>query len=106
MIAAVTSIHLTVIISMAHAAAQKSVKRLMAKPRSLRMRWTGIAIHSPLDEAAEAAAGLDECQGHTTEADGYHYHAAAVEENAILSCFTGVTVEGTGPGRGPGGGGG
>ncbi len=64
----------------------------------------GFAVHSPLDEAAEAAAGLDDCQGHTTEADGYHYHAAAVEKNAMLSCFTGVLVEGTGRGAGPGGG--
>ena len=63
----------------------------------------GFAIHSPLDPAVEAAAGLDACQGHTTEADGYHYHAAAVADNAILSCFTGVTVETTNPGRGPGG---
>ncbi len=56
----------------------------------------GFAIHSPLDEATEAAAALDECQGHTTEADGYHYHAASVEKNAVLSCFTGLTVESAG----------
>ncbi len=60
----------------------------------------GYAIHSPLDDAAEADAGLDECHGHTTDADGYHYHAASVAENAVLSCFTGVTVEGTGAGPG------
>ena len=51
----------------------------------------GYAIHSPLDAAAE----LDACQGHTTDAHGYHYHAASVEKNAILSCFTGMTVEST-----------
>lgn len=62
----------------------------------------GYAIHSPLAEADVAAAGLDVCQGHTTEADGYHYHAASVEDNAILSCFTGVTVEAIGQGGGPG----
>ena len=72
----------------------------------------GYAIHSPLDPADEAAAGLDECQGHTTEAHGYHYHAASADKNAILSCFKGVIVEATagspgggGPGGGPGDGG-
>ena len=67
----------------------------------------GYPIHSPLDEAGEAAAGLDECQGHTTEEAGYHYHAASVEKNAILSCFTGLTVEVArqgGPNGGPDGG--
>ena len=57
----------------------------------------GYPIHSPLDPADEAAAGLDACQGHTTEEHGYHYHAASVEKNAILSCFTGMTVESTRP---------
>lgn len=52
----------------------------------------GFAIHSPL-EGGSAAEGLDECQGHTTEALGYHYHAANAEENAVLSCFTGLTVQ-------------
>jgi hypothetical protein len=71
----------------------------------------GFPIHSPLDEAVEAAAGLDACQGHSTDADGYHYHAASVAENAILSCTMGVTVgeagrggEGGPPGGGPPGG--
>ncbi len=52
----------------------------------------GYPIHSPLDAEAEAAADLDECNGHTTEADGYHYHANPAEENGVLTCFTGVTV--------------
>ena len=68
----------------------------------------GYPIHSPLDAEAEAAADLDECNGHTTEAYGYHYHANSAEENSVLSCFSGVTVESAGaggPGGGPGGGG-
>ena len=67
----------------------------------------GFAIHSPLDANAAAAADLDACNGHTTEADGYHYHANSAEKNNVLTCFMGVTVNGggnVGPGDGgPGG---
>ena len=63
----------------------------------------GYAIHSPLE--ADAAADLDECNGHETDELGYHYHANPAEENGVLTCFTGVTVEGQGGGGGgPGGG--
>ncbi len=68
----------------------------------------GYAIHSPLDDAEEAEAGLDECNGHTTDDLGYHYHAAHAEENAVLSCFTGETTatdDGGGPPDGGAGGG-
>lgn len=60
----------------------------------------GYPIHSPLDEAAEAAADLDACNGHTTEELGYHYHAGRTQSNAILSCFVGETAAGTAGGRG------
>lgn len=63
----------------------------------------GFAVHSPLDEAAAALADLDACGGHTTAADGYHYHAAAAEENAVLSCFSGLAVATAGREGGPGG---
>jgi YHYH protein len=68
----------------------------------------GFAIHEPLDESVEAAAGLDECNGHTTDDLGYHYHANHPEENAVLTCFSGETTEAAtaGQGGGPGGGGG
>ena len=67
----------------------------------------GYAIHSPLEAEAEAAADLDACNGHTTDADGYHYHANPAEENSVLTCFVGVTVEAgeQGGGGGPPGGG-
>jgi hypothetical protein len=52
----------------------------------------GFAIHSPLP-GGSSAAGLDECQGHTTDTMPYHYHAANAEENSILKCFSGLTVE-------------
>ena len=52
----------------------------------------GFAIHSPLDEADLAAAGLDECNGHTTDELGYHYHANSAEQNAVLSCLMGESI--------------
>ncbi len=65
----------------------------------------GYPIHSPLDAESEAAAEPDECNGHTTEEYGYHYHANSAEENGVLSCFMGVTVQAQGGGRdGQGGG--
>lgn len=60
----------------------------------------GYPIHSPIE--AEAATDLDECNGHTTEELGYHYHANPAEENGVLSCFLGVTVDGGGRGGPPG----
>lgn len=66
----------------------------------------GYPIHSPLSEEAAAEADLDECNGHYTEALGYHYHANPAEENGVLTCFKGLTIEGvTGGAGGPGGGG-
>ncbi len=53
----------------------------------------GYAIHTPFaDEASMAAANLDACNGHTTEAEGYHYHAGLVKDNEVLPCYTGLTV--------------
>jgi hypothetical protein len=49
----------------------------------------GFPIHLPLDEESSAAADLDECNGHTTAAAGYHYHANNAAKNAILPCLTG-----------------
>ncbi len=67
----------------------------------------GYAVHSPFDDAdAEAAADLDECNGHTTEAAGYHYHANSSSENQVIECLIGQTVagaDGAGGGGRPGG---
>lgn len=63
----------------------------------------GYPIHSPLDEADLDAAGLDECNGHTTEEAGYHYHANSAEQNQVVECLMGQTVDGDeagGPPRG------
>ena len=64
----------------------------------------GYALHSPFDdEAALEAAGLDDCNGHTTEADGYHYHANNAAENQVVECLIGQTVTGADAAGGPGG---
>lgn len=63
----------------------------------------GYPIHSPLEDPDSVE--LDECNGHTTEADGYHYHANSAEENQVVECLIGQTVAGTTEGGGPGGGG-
>ncbi len=55
----------------------------------------GYPVHSPLDEADIEAAGLDACNGHTTEADGYHYHANSAEQNQVIECMVGQTVAGS-----------
>ena len=53
----------------------------------------GYAVHSPYAEADLAAAELDDCNGHSTETDGYHYHANSAEKNQVIQCLTGLTVE-------------
>ena len=63
----------------------------------------GYPVHSPLDEADVEAAGLDECNGHTTDEAGYHYHANSAAENQVIECLMGQTVAGNeGGGRPPG----
>ena len=64
----------------------------------------GFPIHSPLDPEDVADAGLDDCNGHTTEGLGYHYHAQSPELNETVKCYMGVT-EASATGGGPRGGG-
>ncbi len=65
----------------------------------------GYAVHSPFEEG-EAPDDLDECNGHTTDAGGYHYHANPAAENQVVACMVGQTVESEdGPGAAPNGGG-
>ena len=65
----------------------------------------GYAVHSPFEEG-DAPEDLDECNGHTTDALGYHYHANPASENLVVACMVGQTVESEdGAGGAPGGGG-
>ena len=53
----------------------------------------GYAIRAPYAADIEDGAGLDACNGHETAELGYHYHANQVEENAVLTCFSGTTTD-------------
>ena len=56
----------------------------------------GYPLRSPYaDDAEETAAGLDECNGHTTDADGYHYHANQAAKNQVVACLIGQTATST-----------
>jgi hypothetical protein len=61
----------------------------------------GYPIHLPLTGAALAAAKLDECNGHSTAGEGYHYHANGAAKNAILPCLSGEYVSTGGQAGGP-----
>ncbi len=59
----------------------------------------GFPVHSPLDDAD--SADLDECNGHTTDELGYHYHANNAAENLVIECMVGQTVAGAEAGDRP-----
>jgi hypothetical protein len=50
----------------------------------------GVAVFAPL--AHDSTIVLDECNGRTTEADGYHYYAQSPETNRVVKCFRGLTA--------------
>ena len=58
----------------------------------------GFPVHSPLEDPD--LADLDECNGHTTEEAGYHYHANNAAENQVIECLIGQTVAGGDAGGG------
>jgi hypothetical protein len=73
----------------------------------------GFPIHLPLTSDALTTVDLDECNGHSTTSEGYHYHANSAAKNAILPCLMGEYVstggdggrpQGPPPGGAPGGG--
>lgn len=50
----------------------------------------GVAVFAPL--ADNTSIELDECNGRTTEQDGYHYYAQSAEKNRVIKCFKGLTA--------------
>jgi len=50
----------------------------------------GVAVFAPL--AINTTIELDECNGRTTEQDGYHYYAQSAEKNRVIKCFKGLTA--------------
>ena len=66
----------------------------------------GYPVNSPLADADVDAAELDDCNGHTTEDEGYHYHAQNAAKNLVIKCMVGQTVAAEeGAAGGPPGGG-
>lgn len=51
-----------------------------------------IYTNSELDNGNEDT-DLDSCRGHADATRGYHYHAASVEENLFIGCFSGETAQ-------------
>lgn len=49
----------------------------------------GYGIFARLDPLGREPEDLDDCRGHSSEALGYHYHAAPVGTNAIVGCLRG-----------------
>jgi hypothetical protein len=50
----------------------------------------GVAVFAPLAE--NTTIQLDECNGRTTQKDGYHYYAQSAELNRVIKCFKGLTA--------------
>lgn len=50
----------------------------------------GVAVFAPL--AHDTTIQLDECNGRTTDKDGYHYYAQSPELNRVVKCFKGLTA--------------
>jgi len=51
----------------------------------------GYSIFANTDASGTGPGELDECDGHTDDVRGYHYHAKPGGFNQIISCFSGVT---------------
>jgi hypothetical protein len=75
-----------------------------AETRLIGYALDGVAVFAPL--AHDTTIQLDECNGRTTEKDGYHYYAQAPELNQVVKCYMGLlAVDTTSQQQGPPGGG-
>lgn len=81
-----------------------SVEDPNAETRLIGYAMDGVAVFAPL--AHDTTIELDECNGRTTENDGYHYYAQSPELNKVVKCFKGLlAVDPTRDQQGPPGGG-
>ena len=81
-----------------------SVDDTNAETRLIGYALDGVAVFAPL--AHDTTIQLDECNGRTTEKDGYHYYAQAPELNQVVKCYMGLlAVDTTSQHQGPPGGG-
>ena len=82
-----------------------SIEDPNAETKQIGYALDGVAVFAPL--AHDSTIQLDECNGRTTDKDGYHYYAQAAELNRIVKCFKGLTAidesatQGPGAGQGP-----
>jgi len=49
----------------------------------------GYKIMTHLSNDQTVPLDLDQCNGHTSSTEGYHYHAGAPGSNAIVGCLSG-----------------
>ncbi|MFM2433518.1 MAG: hypothetical protein RI974_258 [Actinomycetota bacterium] len=61
-----------------------------AETKQIGYALDGVAVFAPL--AHDSTIELDECNGRTTDKDGYHYYAQSPELNRIVKCFKGLTA--------------
>ena len=61
-----------------------------AETRIIGYAMDGVAVFAPL--AHDTTIKLDECNGRTTAADGYHYYAQSAEKNRTIKCYMGLTA--------------
>jgi len=81
-----------------------SIDEANAETRLIGYALDGVAVFAPL--AHDSTIQLDECNGRTTEKDGYHYYAQAPELNQVVKCYMGLlAVDPTSQLQGPPGGG-
>lgn len=67
-----------------------SIEDPNAETKQIGYALDGVAVFAPL--AHDTTIELDECNGRTTDKDGYHYYAQSPELNRIVKCFRGLTA--------------
>lgn len=67
-----------------------SIEDPNAETKMIGYALDGVAVFAPL--AHDSTIDLDECNGRTTDKDGYHYYAQSAELNRIVKCFKGLTA--------------
>ena len=67
-----------------------SIEDPNAETKQIGYALDGVAVFAPL--AHDSTIELDECNGRTTDKDGYHYYAQSPELNRIVKCFNGLTA--------------
>lgn len=67
-----------------------SIEDANAETKMIGYALDGVAVFAPL--AHDSTIELDECNGRTTDKDGYHYYAQSAELNRIVKCFKGLTA--------------